>query len=98
MSSDKLELTTAVLDVRPMLRGSEKAVVERSLGRQLGVGRAEANPVAQTATVSFDPARTSLERLREAVEACGYHCAGQSVMPSSRSTASSRGTAASRST
>ncbi len=79
MISDKLERTTTVLDVRPMLRGSEKAVVERVLGREAGVERVEANPVAQTATVTFDPAHTSLERLREAVETCGYHCAGQSV-------------------
>lgn len=39
MISDKLEMTTAVLDVRPMLRGSEKAVVERVLEREAGVGR-----------------------------------------------------------
>jgi Cu2+-exporting ATPase len=38
-----------------------------------------ANPVAQTATVTFDPARTSVEQLRRWVRECGYHCAGQSV-------------------
>ena len=75
----KPTVTTAVLDVRPMLRASEKAIVERVLGRQAGVERVEANPVAQTATVSYDPARTSLEQLRQTVEACGYHCGGQSV-------------------
>lgn len=66
---------TAVLDVRPMLRASENAIVERVLGRQAGVERVEANPVAQTATVTYDPARTSLEQLRHTVEACGYNCA-----------------------
>jgi Cu2+-exporting ATPase len=71
--------TTAVLDVRPMLRASEKGIVERVLGRQAGVERVEANPVAQTATVTYDSGRTSLEQLRKTVEACGYHCAGQSV-------------------
>lgn len=79
MESALHEMTSAVLDVRPMLRGSEKAVVESVLGRQPGVYRVEANPVAQTATVSYDPTQTSVEQLRRAVEACGYHCSGQSV-------------------
>ena len=73
------ERSTAILDVRPMLRGSEKAVVEAVLGRRPGVERVEANPVAQTATVVYDPARTSLADLRRWVEECGLHCAGQSV-------------------
>jgi len=70
---------TAILDVRPMLRGSEKAVVEAVLGRRPGVERVEANPVAQTATVVFDTSQTSLADLRRWVEECGMHCAGQSV-------------------
>jgi P-type Cu2+ transporter len=36
-------------------------------------------PVGQTATVVFDPSRTSLAKLREWVIECGYHCAGQAV-------------------
>jgi Cu2+-exporting ATPase len=58
---------------------SEKSVVERALGSQPGVLAVEANPVAQTATVTYDPSRTSLAHLRRWVEECGYHCAGQSV-------------------
>jgi Cu2+-exporting ATPase len=58
---------------------SEKAVVERALGSRQGVVAVEANPVAQTATVTYDPSRTSLADLRRWVEECGYHCAGQSV-------------------
>ena len=79
MDMDPDEMTTVVLDVRAMLRGSENVVVERVLGRLAGVHRVEANAVAQTATVCYDPARTSLKQLRRAVEECGYHCAGQSV-------------------
>ena len=59
---EMIELTTVTLDVRPMRRGSEKSVVEGVLGREPGVHRVEANPVAQTATVSYDPAQTSLGR------------------------------------
>src|SRR5918999_418336 len=70
---------TAVLDVRPMLRGSEKAVVEAVLGRRPGVELGGANPGSQTATVVYDPALTSLADLRRWVEECGLHCSGQSV-------------------
>ena len=73
------ERSTAILDVRPMLFGSEKAVVEAVLGRRPGVERVEANPVSQTATVVYDPTQTSLADLRRWVEDCGMHCAGQSV-------------------
>jgi P-type Cu2+ transporter len=58
---------------------SEKNVVEQVLGRRLGVLEVEANPVAQTATVTFDPAETSVAELTSWVEECGFHCAGRSV-------------------
>ncbi len=77
--SPKDSLVTAVLEASGMLRASEKAVVEAVLGRRPGVKKVEANPVAQTATVTYDPSVTSVEELRRWVTDCGYHCAGQSV-------------------
>jgi Cu2+-exporting ATPase len=73
------ERSTAVLDVHPIWLASEKAVVEAVLGRRPGVEQVEANPVSQTATVTYDPRVTSLAELRRWVEECGCHCAGQSV-------------------
>jgi P-type Cu2+ transporter len=70
---------TAVLHVGDLHYASEKAVVERVLANRPGVARVEANPVAQTATVEYDPATTSVEALQRWVEECGYHCAGRSV-------------------
>jgi Cu2+-exporting ATPase len=70
---------TVVLDVRGLQFASEKARIEQLLGRQPGVSTVDANPVAQTATVTFDTDATSLESLRDWVVDCGYHCAGQSV-------------------
>jgi Cu2+-exporting ATPase len=70
---------TVVLHTGGMYRGSEKAVVEAVLGRRPAVLDVEANPVSQTATATFDPARTSVAELRAWVEECGLHCAGQSV-------------------
>jgi Cu2+-exporting ATPase len=70
---------TTVLHVGGMHRASEKAVVESALSHRPGVVAVEANPVAQTANVSFDPEQTSVEELRGWVDECGMHCAGQSV-------------------
>ena len=70
---------TVVLDVRGLRFASEQSRVEAILGRRPGVTSVDANPVAQTATVTFDPATTSLLELRNWVTECGYHCAGQSV-------------------
>ncbi len=70
---------TAVLEASGMLRASEKAVVEGAIGRRPGVLSVEANPVAQTATVTYDPAETSVEELRRWVTECGFHCEGRSV-------------------
>jgi len=57
-------VTTAVLEVKGLHWGSEKAVVEATLSRLGGVRGVDANPVAQTATVSYDPAVTSVAKLR----------------------------------
>ena len=71
--------STAVLDVSGLHWATEQHVVASRLGRRPGVLDVEVNPVAQTATVRFDPHRTSLAELRDWVIECGYHCAGQSV-------------------
>src|SRR5215203_3128540 len=70
---------TVVLHVGGLQYATEKAVVDQVLGHRPGVLAVDANPVGQTATVTFDPARTSIEELRRWVEECGKHCAGQSV-------------------
>ena len=69
----------ALLHVGGLHYASEKAVVERVLGARPGVLSVEANPVAQTATVVYDPDVTRIEQLRAWVQECGYHCAGQSA-------------------
>ena len=70
---------SAVLHVGGLHYASEKAVVERVLANRPGVEAVEANPVAQTATVEYDPAETSVDVLQRWIEDCGYHCAGRSV-------------------
>jgi Cu2+-exporting ATPase len=70
---------TMVLHVGGLHYASEKSVVERALGVRPGVVAVEANPVAQTATITFDRNETSVADLRAWVEECGFHCAGRSV-------------------
>jgi len=70
---------TAALEVAGMHWASEQATVEAVLGRRPGVLAVEANPVGQTAVITYDPATTSIGQLSAWVRDCGYHCAGQSV-------------------
>ena len=70
---------TAVLHVDGMYRATEKSVVESVLGRRRGVVAVEANPVSQTANVTYITTLTSLAELKGWAEECRYHCAGQSV-------------------
>ena len=53
-----------VLHVGGQYWASEKAVVEAALERPSGRARRRGQPVAQTATVTFDPQLTSVEQLR----------------------------------
>ncbi|MEV8134707.1 heavy metal translocating P-type ATPase [Microbacterium aurantiacum] len=70
---------TVTLQVSGMIRATSKNVTEAHLSRQPGVIAVDANPVSQTATVTYDPDTTSVAHLQQWVIDCGYHCAGQSV-------------------
>src|SRR5659263_300842 len=70
---------TTVVHVGGLHWATWEAVVEKTLLRRPGVREVDANAVSQTATVTFDPAATSVAALVGWVEECGYHCAGQSV-------------------
>ncbi|WP_338758837.1 heavy metal translocating P-type ATPase [Nocardia vulneris] len=70
---------TVVLDVREVRWASQANVVTAVLRRRPGVLDVAANPAAHTATVTYDPARTSVPELARWIRDCGYHCAGRSV-------------------
>ncbi|MEU0498595.1 heavy metal translocating P-type ATPase [Mycobacterium sp. NPDC006124] len=70
---------TVVLELDGVQWATQKIVVETVLGRRPGVVGAEANPVAQTVTVRYDPASTTVEHLAGWVRECRYHCRGESV-------------------
>lgn len=68
-----------VLDVGGLHWAISAPVVENVLSHRPGVMSVQANAVAQTASVTYDPARTSVAELSAWVRDCGYHCAGLSV-------------------
>jgi Cu2+-exporting ATPase len=70
---------TVVLELDGVQWATQKNVVESVLGRRPGVVGAEANPVTQTVTVRYDPARATVEDLAGWVRECRYHCRGESV-------------------
>jgi P-type Cu2+ transporter len=71
--------STVVLHVGNQYRGSEKLVVEKALRSRPGVIGVDANPAAQTATVTYDPQLESVEQLRRVVADGGFECAGCNV-------------------
>ena len=72
-------IATALIEVGGLQWASEKVVIEKVLKNRPGVIGVDANPVAQTATIMYDPAVTTVLDLRNWVRDCGYHCRGQSV-------------------
>ena len=70
---------TVVMEVKGVHWASSKAVAESVLSRRPGVVTVDANPVSQTANITFDPEQTSIADLTRWVRECGYHCAGRSV-------------------
>jgi membrane protein DedA with SNARE-associated domain/copper chaperone CopZ len=71
--------TTAVLEVAGAHWATEKALTEETLGQRPGVLAVQADPIAQTAVVTYDPAQTSMAELAAWVRECGRRCTGRSV-------------------
>ena len=70
---------TVVVHTGGLNWATEKSVVERVLSHRPGVVAVDANPVAQTASVTIDPQATSIADLQGWIRDCGLHCAGRSV-------------------
>ena len=70
---------TTVLDVRGLHWATSAPIIESTLQRRPGVVAVSANAANQTATVTFDPARTTLAQLTDWVRDCGFHCQGRAV-------------------
>ncbi len=70
---------SVVLELDGLQWASARSAVEATLGRRPGVLAVTANPAAQTATVTFDPAVTEVAELALWIRQCGLHCRGESI-------------------
>jgi Cu2+-exporting ATPase len=71
-------MQTETLTFDDLITPLDPLVVERHVKRTPGVADANANFASGSVTVTFDPAKTSVAQIREAVIACGFHCRGAS--------------------
>lgn len=70
---------TTVIDVSGVQWASSKARAQKVLCGRPGVKSFEVNPVAQTATVTYDPTMATVADLAGWVRDCGFHCGGRAV-------------------
>lgn len=70
---------TSVLDARGVSWASSKARAEKRLSQRPGVLDVSVNPVAQTASITYDADVTSIREMTDWIRDCGLHCAGRSV-------------------
>ena len=70
-------MKTLTLEVRGLFEELDHLAVERHVSALDGVHRAEANPASASVTVQYDETVVNEEALRKAIDACGFHCAGE---------------------
>jgi Cu2+-exporting ATPase len=70
---------TMNFEVAGMVSSMSAHGVEKQLSRLPGVIAAQVNYVAGSASVTFDPDRTTPAAIRAAIQACGYHCSGEAT-------------------
>ena len=70
---------TITLEVRDLFSVLSAQGIEKQLMRLTGVTGASVNPASGTATITYDPARTAPAEIMSTIEACGHHCAGESL-------------------
>jgi len=75
-----MEHETVTVDVGGLNQVLDSALVERQLSMLLGVHSARVSYATGSATVSFDPTRTSVAQIEARIRDCGYHCGGE-VLP-----------------
>ena len=72
-------MTKITLEVGDLFSVLGAQGIERQLLHVAGVGRVSVNPVSGSTTVMFDPEKTSPAAIQEAIEDCGFHCAGEAL-------------------
>ena len=71
---------TVTVDVGGLFQVLDTTLVAKQLEKLPGVHEVNVNYGSGSATVSFDPAQTSLAQIESRIRECGYHCGGE-VLP-----------------
>ena len=72
-------MKTVVLDIRDLVTALDPLVVERGIREIDGVAEVSASFVSGSASVTYDPDKTTLEALTKKASACGFHCRGEAL-------------------
>jgi P-type Cu2+ transporter len=72
-------MTTSTLDVGDLFSVLGAQGIEKQLQHVVGVKRVSVNPVSGSTTVTYDPVKTSLAKIKAAIKQCGFHCAGEAL-------------------
>ena len=70
-------MKTITLEVSGMLSVLDPQGVERQLLHTPGVKQVSVNIASDSATIEYEETRTDPDRLKRAIEACGFHCRGE---------------------
>lgn len=72
-------MTTSTFEIENFFSVLDAHGLEKQLRRIAGVGRVSVNPVWGSTTVMFDPEKTNLTAIQEAIRNCGFHCKGEAL-------------------
>lgn len=72
-------METSIVEIGDLLSPLGAEGVKKQLLRVPGVLTVDVNYASGSATVRYDPCATSVERVRDEIIRCGYHCRGEMV-------------------
>jgi Cu2+-exporting ATPase len=72
-------MTTSTLEIGDLFSVLGAQGIERQLRAIRGVGQVSVNSVSGSTTITYDPATIRLSAIQAAIEACGFHCAGEAL-------------------
>lgn len=72
-------MTTRTFEVGGLLSVLGTRGIEKQVRRVRGVERVSVNPVNGTTTVTYDADEVGVAAIRQAIENCGFHCAGEAL-------------------
>ena len=80
MAHDPMRHQSVTVSVGRLFQVLDSQLVAEQLRKLPGIHDVQVSYTSGSATVSFDPSRTSMAAIEERIRQCGYHCGGE-VLP-----------------